>query len=110
MYFRTAASVALLACATHVAAEPKPYKMAMMPIHGMSLVRRDTNGYEPEQTICGSGDTCAEACGSGYTECPSNDDSIHCYNPEAKQACCADGTGSMFLRSLLPFLSLWDVN
>ena len=94
MYFRTAASIALLACASNVAAEPKPYRLAMMPVLGMSLSRRSTNGYQPEQTVCGEGDTCGDACGSGYTQCASNDASVHCYNPTADQLCCSDGSGS----------------
>ncbi|RFU74829.1 prp 4 c domain-containing [Trichoderma arundinaceum] len=98
MLFRTATSVALLACAAHVSAraeaQPKPYKLAMMPVLGMSLVRRDTNGYQPEQSQCHDGDTCSEACGAEYTECPSNDHVSHCYNPSAKQNCCSDGSGN----------------
>jgi hypothetical protein len=94
MHFRTAASVAILACATSVAAEPKPYKIAMMPVLGMSLARRDTNGYQPEQSVCGEGATCSEACGAGYAECAAKDDSIHCFNPEAKQQCCQDNSGN----------------
>lgn len=94
MHFRTAASAAILACAAHAIAEPQPYKLAVMPVLGMSLSRRDTNGYQPEQSVCGDGDTCSEACGAGYTECAAVDDSIHCFNPEAKQQCCQDGTGN----------------
>ncbi|KAH6607543.1 prp 4 c domain-containing [Trichoderma cornu-damae] len=98
MLFRTATSVALLACAAHVSAraeaQPKPYRLAMMPVLGISLARRDTNGYQPEQSQCHDGDTCADACGSDYTECPSNDGVAHCYNPAAKQNCCADGSGN----------------
>ncbi|KAI9171124.1 hypothetical protein HJFPF1_00604 [Paramyrothecium foliicola] len=94
MHFRTAASAAILACAAHASAEPQPYKLAMMPVLGMSLSRRQTNGYQPEQSVCGDGNTCAEACGAGYAECAAVDQSIHCYNPEAKQQCCQDGTGN----------------
>jgi hypothetical protein len=102
MHFRTAASAAILACAAHASAEPKPYKLAMMPVLGMGLSRRDTNGYQPEQTVCGDGDTCAEACGAGYTECGAVDDSIHCFNPDVKQACCNDGTGSKLQANPVP--------
>lgn len=96
MLFRTATSVALLACAASVSAEPKPYRLAMMPVLGQSLARRSTNGYQPELSQCHDGDTCAEACGSEYTECASSGSETHCYNPSVKQSCCADGSGSMF--------------
>ncbi|KAH7328258.1 hypothetical protein B0I35DRAFT_13237 [Stachybotrys elegans] len=94
MLFRAAASVTILACAVNASAEPKPYRLATMPVLGMSLARRDTNGYIPEQTVCGEGNTCSEACGAGYTECASTNDSIHCYNPDAQQKCCTDGSGN----------------
>jgi hypothetical protein len=94
MHFRAAASVAIMACAAHVAAEPRPYKLAMMPIPGMALLRRDTNGYIPEQTTCSNGQSCVDACGADYTQCPSTDSNTHCFNPAAGQACCGDGTGS----------------
>jgi len=94
MLFRIATSVALLAAATNVAAEPRPYKLAVMPLTGLSLARRDTSGYIPEETVCGEGNTCAEACGGGYTQCTSNDAATHCFNPEAGQNCCTDGTGN----------------
>lgn len=98
MHFRAVTSVAILACATHVAAnaEAKPYKLAVMPLPGMSLMRRDTSGYQPEETKCHDGNTCAEACGTDFTQCPSEDDLIHCFNPAAAQACCHDGSGSMY--------------
>ncbi|UKZ73886.1 hypothetical protein TrVFT333_001540 [Trichoderma virens FT-333] len=94
MLFRTATSVALLACAASVSAEPKPYRLAMMPVLGQSLARRSTYGYQPELSQCSDGDTCAEACGSAYTECPSSGKETHCYNPSAKQNCCMDGSGN----------------
>lgn len=94
MLFRSATSVAILACATSAAAEPQPYKLAVMAVPGLSLSRRDTLGYQPEETVCGDGNTCAEACGAGFSQCASHDAAIHCYNPEADQACCGDGTGS----------------
>ncbi|KAK4081788.1 uncharacterized protein Triagg1_2529 [Trichoderma aggressivum f. europaeum] len=94
MLFRTATSVALLACAASVSAEPKPYRLAMMPVLGQSLARRSTNGYQPELSQCHDGDTCAEACGSEYTECASSGKETHCYNPSVKQSCCADGSGN----------------
>jgi hypothetical protein len=98
MLFRTATSVAILAAAAHVSAEPKPYRLAMMPVLGMSLGRRDTNGYKPEQTQCGDGDTCSEACGASYTSCSAtSSEKSHCYDPTVGQSCCTDGSGSMFM-------------
>ncbi|KAI8686920.1 hypothetical protein NCS56_00264000 [Fusarium sp. Ph1] len=94
MNFKTLASLVLLACATNVAADPQPYKLIKAPVEGLSLARRSTPGYQPEQSTCGDGSTCAEACGQGYETCPSNDDSTHCYNPLVKQKCCSDGTGN----------------
>ncbi|KAF4989004.1 hypothetical protein FGRMN_9411 [Fusarium graminum] len=95
MLFRSIASIAFLACASNVAAEPQPYKLIKAPVEGLSLARRSTPGYQPDQSICGGGgDTCADACGAGYESCPSEDDSTHCFNPTAKQACCFDGTGN----------------
>ncbi|KAM0431903.1 hypothetical protein ACHAPT_005156 [Fusarium lateritium] len=94
MNFKTFASVVLLACAANAAADPQPYKLVKAPLDGLSLARRSTPGYQPEQSVCGDGETCAEACGQGYETCPSNDDSTHCYNPAVKQTCCSDGTGN----------------
>ncbi|KAK4948733.1 hypothetical protein LTR10_012738 [Elasticomyces elasticus] len=39
-----------------------------------SLLKRQT-------TFCGTGNTCAEACGAGFEQCGSSPD--HCYNPTA---------------------------
>ncbi|KAF4972638.1 hypothetical protein FSARC_786 [Fusarium sarcochroum] len=95
MLFRTIASIALLAFASNVAAEPQPYKLVKAPIQGLSLSRRSTPGYQPDQSVCaGDGGTCADACGAGYESCPSEDDSTHCFNPTVKQTCCFDGTGN----------------
>lgn len=94
MLFRSAASIALVACVSHVAAQAEPYKLVKGPVLGLSFARRDTNGYQPEQSVCGDGDTCAEACGTGYETCASNDSSTHCYNPADAQICCSDGSGN----------------
>ncbi len=91
MHFTTIATFATMAAVA--AAEAQPYRLAVMP--GMSLMRRVTSGYNPETTKCGAGNTCAEACGTGFAECPSKDGVSHCYNPGAKQNCCQDGSGSM---------------
>ena len=94
MLFRTA-SVAVLACAAHAAAKPQPYKLAVMNVPNLGLSRRDTFGYQPEEIVCNKGgETCADACDVGYVQCPSNDATVHCYNPTVDQLCCTDGTGS----------------
>jgi len=94
MLFRSATSVAVLACAASAAAKPQPYKLAVMAVPGLSLSRRDTLGYQPDVTECGDGNTCAEACGAGYDQCKSEDNLVHCFNPEAGQSCCNDDTGN----------------
>ncbi|KPM35599.1 hypothetical protein AK830_g10968 [Neonectria ditissima] len=94
MLFRSAASLALLACVSNVAAQAQPYKLVTGPVFGISLARRSTNGYQPEQSVCGDGNTCAEACGEGFETCPSQDESTHCFNPAGKQTCCSDGSGN----------------
>lgn len=91
MHFTTVTAAAVLAFAANVVAEPQPM-FAVMP--GMSLMRRDTSGYSPDVTKCGAGDTCSQACGAGFAQCPSNDNIAHCFNPNAKQACCTDGSGN----------------
>lgn len=91
MHFYTAALLA----ATLVTASSQPYKLATGPL--LSLARRDTYGYQPEQSVCGAGSTCAEACGSGYEACASDDGNTHCYNPGDNQSCCRDGSGSEFV-------------
>ncbi|KAF4977587.1 hypothetical protein FZEAL_5901 [Fusarium zealandicum] len=94
MHFRTIASIALWACAANAAVELQPYKLTKATVLGVSLSRRASPGYQPEQSVCGDGSTCAEACGKGYETCPSNDDSTHCFNPTVKQTCCSDGSGN----------------
>ncbi|CEJ84853.1 hypothetical protein VHEMI03596 [[Torrubiella] hemipterigena] len=92
MHFTTATAAAVLAFAANAVAEPQPYMLAAMP--GLSLMRRDSAGYTPETSVCGAGNTCAEACGSDFTQCASTDGVSHCFNPKAKQACCTDGSGN----------------
>lgn len=99
MLFQTVASVALLATgATAAAAEARqPYRLAVMALPGQSLMRRDTNGYKPDQKQCKAGNTCAEACGAGYAQCPGGKpDVAHCFNQGAGESCCTDNSGSKF--------------
>ncbi|GJN66802.1 prp 4 CRoW domain-containing protein [Purpureocillium lilacinum] len=92
------ASVTVLAASiAGAAASPQkmqPYRLAVMPLPGQSLQRRDTNGYVPETTQCGKGNTCAEACGAGYDQCTTSDNVAHCFNPAAGDSCCTDGSGN----------------
>jgi hypothetical protein len=37
---------------------------------GDAIIKRQ--GYTPDTTSCGTGDTCEEACGVGQVECPSS--------------------------------------
>lgn len=106
MHITSVSALAVLAfAASATAAEPKPYKPLMkMSIHQMFGIgrRQDNSAYQPTQSICGTGTTCAEACGDGYETCTSSDEMVHCYNPAAAQTCCPDASGSKFY-SLAPF-------
>lgn len=97
MLAKSVSALAVLAFAANVSAsEPMPYKPLMkMSIHEMfGLGRRQADGYQPTQSICGDGATCAAACGAGFETCASKDTTIHCYNAAAKQTCCPDNSGS----------------
>ena len=101
MPFKSASALAVLAVASHVIAEPMPYKpvkLTMSVREMFGIVGRDDSGYTPTQQYCGMGATCAEACGAGFDQCASKDKSIHCYNTAAAQTCCPDGSGSRFSR------------
>ncbi len=54
---------------------------------GAMLKRGDTilkrQGYSPDTTFCGRGDTCAEACGANSVECASSDTSmLYCHDSD----------------------------
>lgn len=77
---------------------------AFSPVHnfGAMLPRGDLakrQGYYPTTQFCGTGDTCKEACGSEYEQCPS-DAGLYCFVPTAGETCCPDGTGSEYIRPL----------
>ncbi|KAM7199874.1 hypothetical protein V8F20_005523 [Naviculisporaceae sp. PSN 640] len=96
MLAKSFTALAAFALAVNAAAEPKPYKplMKMSVKQLFGVVRRQDNpGYQPEQAVCGDGNTCEEACGAGYTECASKDLEIHCYN-SAAQTCCPNKSGN----------------
>ncbi len=102
MLLKASTALAIVAIASQAVAERVPYKPNNAVRRGMSateifgLVRRQGDGYTPTQAYCGTGQTCAEACGAGFEVCTSADNAIHCYDPTAKQTCCPDGTGSKF--------------
>ncbi|QPG94900.1 hypothetical protein C2857_007258 [Epichloe festucae Fl1] len=98
MLYQTIASVVLLATAANAAsAEVKrqPYRLAVMAMPGQSLMRRDTSGYQPDQTKCKDGNNCAEACGASFQQCSGGKPGVaHCFNPAAGQSCCTDNSGN----------------
>jgi len=57
------------------------------------LVRRDS-GYLPEVSVCGTGNSCEEACGKKYKRCGSGDTMLHCFDPSSGEICCGGITGS----------------
>lgn len=102
MLFQTIASVAMLATAASANAAAavearQPYRLAVMALPGQSLMRRNSNGYKPDQKQCKAGNTCAEACGPTFAQCPGGKpDVAHCFNAAAGESCCTDNSGSMF--------------
>ncbi|PSN64102.1 hypothetical protein BS50DRAFT_500200 [Corynespora cassiicola Philippines] len=50
-------------------------------------------GYYPSTSYCGQGETCQEACGAQYEQCPS-ESGIYCFDPTVGDHCCRDGTGN----------------
>ncbi|KAK3390217.1 hypothetical protein B0H63DRAFT_519449 [Podospora didyma] len=98
MLAKSITALAALAFALHAAAEPMPYKPQVMKMSVRQLFgvvrREDVPGYQPEQAVCGTGATCADACGAGFTTCESGDSQVHCFNPAAAQTCCPDNTGN----------------
>ncbi|KAI1874854.1 uncharacterized protein JN550_002283 [Neoarthrinium moseri] len=97
MLFRAASTVAILALAGQAVAEAakKPYKpeLAKMSLRSMLGRRQEDGGYQPDTTFCGTGATCAEACGAGFEQCASTDSQIHCFNVGTSQTCCPNGSG-----------------
>ncbi|KAK4178192.1 hypothetical protein QBC36DRAFT_110215 [Triangularia setosa] len=97
MLAKSITALAALAFAVNVAAE-QPYKPQLVKMSTRSLFsigrRQDAPGYQPEQAVCGEGNTCEEACGAGYTTCASTDNQVHCFNAQAAQTCCPDQSGN----------------
>jgi len=89
-YTLAALSLAPALCLT----EPQPYllRAATSSNELFGLMKRQS-GYAPSSVNCGPGNTCAEACGPNYIQCPSNDGETHCFDPSIKEICCTDGSG-----------------
>jgi hypothetical protein len=64
------------------------------PANPFGAMMKRQAGYYPTTHLCGSGDTCAEACGATYEQCPSSS-GLYCYEPSLGDHCCPDNTGSM---------------
>ncbi|KAK3353438.1 hypothetical protein B0T25DRAFT_631920 [Lasiosphaeria hispida] len=97
MLAKSLSALAFLAFAAHAAAEPMPYKPHVMKMSVRDLfgvVRRQTPGYQPTQAVCGTGNTCEEACGAGFETCASKDSQVHCFNPTVAETCCPDASGN----------------
>lgn len=104
MLVQTIVSAAVLATAANAASHESrhPYRLAVMALPGQSLMRRGTNGYTPDLKQCKAGNTCAEACGAGFDQCPGGKpDTAHCFNPTAGESCCTDNSGSTCLLARL---------
>lgn len=101
MQYRSITSLALMALATTATAQQsRVFTRASQSVREFDIFARQSDGYQPEDEICGGeGSTCAEACGDGYQECASSDESVHCYNPAQEESCCASGNGSSCLSS-----------
>ncbi|KAI0177454.1 hypothetical protein BJ166DRAFT_506973 [Pestalotiopsis sp. NC0098] len=95
MLFSAVAFAALAGQAVVAEGVKKPYKpqMAKMSVKDVLMGRQVGGGYYPDSTACGTGDTCAEACGAGYEQCYSTDDLIHCYDNANAQTCCPNSSG-----------------
>jgi hypothetical protein len=75
----------------------KPYmpEVARMSVRNILLGRRqDDGGYQPDTTLCGTGTSCAEACGAGFAQCSSTDGAVYCYDAGNSQTCCPNGSGN----------------
>jgi hypothetical protein len=93
MLFSTFVISSVFVASAVAAAEPAPYKLGKMSMNqAFGLMRRQA-GYQPTQTICGSGPDCASSCGAGTSQCASSDGDRHCYHPTVEH-CCPDGTGN----------------
>ncbi|KAK1674739.1 hypothetical protein BDP55DRAFT_729388 [Colletotrichum godetiae] len=102
MHIRSLASVAFVAFAAQAFAQQqtKIFKRSITAGRDLGLMRRADDGYQPADEVCNKGgNTCAEACGTGYEQCKSTDSAVHCFNPAAGETCCSTTTGNSCLSS-----------
>ncbi|KAJ0386279.1 hypothetical protein COL922a_004667 [Colletotrichum nupharicola] len=102
MHFRSLASVALVAFTAQAFAQDKVFKRSVItPLsRDFGIMRRADSAYQPADEVCSKGgNTCAEACGTGYEQCKSTDSAVHCYNPAAGETCCSTNSGNSCLSS-----------
>ncbi|KAK7447504.1 hypothetical protein CaCOL14_008576 [Colletotrichum acutatum] len=102
MHIRSLASVAFVAFAAQAFAQQqtKIFKRSITAGRDLGLMRRADDGYQPADEVCNKGgNTCAEACGTGYEQCKSTDQAVHCFNPAAGETCCSTTTGNSCLSS-----------
>jgi len=85
MFSKTVVLVSLLAASTYAA------EFSVMDSSFDAMLRRQ-GAYYPTSHNCGSGATCAEACGAGYETCL-DAEVLHCYDPSVGETCCPDGSG-----------------
>jgi len=88
MLFNTITVSSLFVASALAVASPAPYKLGSMSFNNAFGLNKRQAGYQPTQTYCSPGDTCAEACGATYEQCVSSDGDLHCYDPTIKQSCC----------------------
>ncbi|PQE33737.1 prp 4 C domain-containing protein [Rutstroemia sp. NJR-2017a WRK4] len=95
MYFTLVTIASVLAVASATAEPKQPYMLAARSLNREFDFSKRQAGYDPSDftSSCGSGATCAEACGAGYETCPSTDGSLDCFSPTKKETCCPYGTG-----------------
>jgi hypothetical protein len=106
MLFSALAVSSLFVAVAVATPEPAPYRIGSMSVNPAFGLAKRQAGYQPTQTFCGSGYTCAEACGADYVQCPSSDGNLHCYDPAIQDTCCPDGTGSKHCYLLSSSLTL----
>jgi hypothetical protein len=102
MLFNAVTTLAVAALAGQAIAEParKPYQpsLARMTLRSTLGHRGDDGlGYQTDSSVCGTGATCAEACGAGFEQCASSDNAVHCFNAGASSTCCPDNSGCTLL-------------
>jgi hypothetical protein len=96
MLFGALAASSLLVAVAVAAPEPAPYRIGSMSVNPAFGLAKRQAGYQPTETYCNPGTTCAESCGADYVQCNSSDGQLHCYDPSIHDTCCPDGTGSKY--------------